>query len=67
MILYRCSKEKFCLGHSWEVKGLRMPNDSTVYMYSKGGWVRVFKIPNHFHVYPYGEARHYRSVVLCVD
>ena len=50
-----------------EVKGLRVPNDSTVYMYSKGGWVRVFKIPNHFLVYPYGEARHCRSVVLCVD
>ena len=64
MILYRCNKEKFCL---MEVKGLRVPNDSTVYMYFKGGRVRVFKIPNHFHVYPYGEARHYRSVVLCVD
>ena len=50
-----------------EVKGLRVPSDSTVYMYSKGGRVRVFKIPNHFHVYPYGEARHYKSVVLCVD
>ena len=27
--------------------------------------MRVFKIPNHFLVYPYGEARHCSVGVLC--